>query len=56
MEWSICWLIGHYPVGPIQEYVINEGKIYIYSCKRCKKSIVFDEEKGWLMWKNNGNK
>ena len=54
MKLSICWLIGHYPIG--QPIVMNKGKIYIYSCKRCKKSIVFDEKKGWMVWKNNGNK
>lgn len=51
-----CWLIGHYPTGPIWEHVTKRGMIYIYKCKRCNKLIVFDNEKGWLLWSRLGEK
>lgn len=47
---GLCWLLGHYPIGPIWEHVNNEGKYYIYKCKRCKNLIIFDPKRGWLKW------
>ena len=54
MNW--CWLIGHYPIGPIWEHITNDGTIYIYKCKRCNQRILFDNKKGWLLWSKLGKK
>lgn len=49
---NLCWLIGHYPIGPIWEHVTKEAKkVYIYKCKRCNSLIVFDSDKRkWIKW------
>lgn len=54
MKKFICRLIGHYPIGPVWEHVMNEGNIFIYNCKRCNQLIVFKDRGGWMVWKKNG--
>ena len=50
MNW--CWLIGHYPIGPIETPIMMKKKFYVYKCNRCKKLIVFDSDHrgGWKEW------
>lgn len=56
MKKFLCWLIGHYPIGPVWEHITSEGSVYPYRCKRCDQLIVFKDGGGWMVWRKNGKR